>query len=90
MDDEKSRMQGGRFAINLLSSPKTWRNVVDLRHLPEGTHCLANRPGSLVRWTFHNSEIKFETSHSDFADYWANGPFHTSMGQTPHVHDTTE
>src|SRR6266705_4483937 len=29
-----------------------WRNAVDLHHLPEGTHCLANRPGSLDRWTF--------------------------------------
>jgi len=25
---------------------------VDLHHLPEGTHCLANRPGTLNRWTF--------------------------------------
>src|SRR6266550_7549597 len=31
-----------------------WRNAVDLHHLPEGTHCLANRPGSLDRWTFQN------------------------------------
>src|SRR6185436_13111605 len=29
-----------------------WRNAVDLHHLPEGTHSLAPRPGSLVRWTF--------------------------------------
>src|SRR6266403_1562138 len=29
-----------------------WRNAVDLHHLPEGTHCLANRPGSLDRLTF--------------------------------------
>ena len=29
-----------------------WRNVVDLHHLPKGTHCLANRPGSLVRLAF--------------------------------------
>ena len=29
-----------------------WRNAVDSHHLPEGTHCLANRPGSLDRWTF--------------------------------------
>ena len=29
-----------------------WRNAVDLHHLPEGTHCLANRPGALDRWTF--------------------------------------
>src|SRR5882724_1644332 len=28
-----------------------WRNAVDLRHLPEGTHSLAPRPGSLARWT---------------------------------------
>ena len=26
-----------------------WRNAVDLHHLPEGTHSLAPRPGSLVR-----------------------------------------
>ena len=30
-----------------------WRNAVDLRHLPEGTHSLAPRPGSLVRLAFH-------------------------------------
>src|SRR5882672_7645598 len=29
-----------------------WRNAVDLHHLPEGTHSLAPRPGSLDRWTF--------------------------------------
>ena len=29
-----------------------WRNAVDLRHLPEGTHSLAPRPGALGRWTF--------------------------------------
>ena len=23
-----------------------------MHHLPEGTHCLANRPGALDRWTF--------------------------------------
>ena len=33
-------------------STEKWRNVVDLRHLPEGTHSLAPRPGSLVRLTF--------------------------------------
>ena len=27
---------------------------MDLRHLPEGTHSLAPRPGSLVRLTFQN------------------------------------
>ena len=26
---------------------------MDLHHLPEGTHCLANRPGSLDQLTFH-------------------------------------
>ena len=25
-----------------------------MHHLPEGTHCLANRPGALDRWTFQN------------------------------------
>ena len=30
------------------------RNAVDLRHLPEGTHCLAHRPGSLARLAFQN------------------------------------
>src|ERR1035438_8901459 len=29
-----------------------WRNAVDSHHLPEGTHSLAPRPGSLVRLTF--------------------------------------
>src|SRR5438093_12432449 len=29
-----------------------WRNAVDLHHLPEGTHSLAPRPGSLARLTF--------------------------------------
>ena len=32
--------------------PAKARNAVDLHHLPEGTHCLANRPGPLVRLTF--------------------------------------
>ena len=27
---------------------------MDLHHLPEGTHSLAPRPGSLDRWTFQN------------------------------------
>ena len=31
---------------------RKWRNAVDLRHLPEGTHSLAPRPGSLVRLAF--------------------------------------
>ena len=31
---------------------RKWRNAVDLHHLPEGTHSLAPRPGSLDRWTF--------------------------------------
>ena len=31
---------------------RKWRNAVDLHHLPEGTHCLANRPGSLARLAF--------------------------------------
>ncbi len=31
-----------------------WRNAVGLRHLPEGTHSLATRPGTLVRLTFQN------------------------------------
>src|SRR5438876_3558790 len=31
-----------------------WRNAVDLHHLPDGTHSLAPRPGSLVRLTFQN------------------------------------
>ena len=29
-----------------------WRNAVDSHHLPEGTHSLAPRPGSLDRLTF--------------------------------------
>src|SRR5437867_9679890 len=32
--------------------PGNWRNAVDLRHLPEGTHSLAPRPGSLARLAF--------------------------------------
>ena len=31
---------------------RKWRNAVDLRHLPEGTHSLAPKPGSLVRLAF--------------------------------------
>ena len=31
-----------------------WRNAVDSHHLPEGTHSLAPRPGSLGRLTFQN------------------------------------
>ena len=29
-----------------------WRNAVDLRHLPVGTHSLAPKPGTLVRLAF--------------------------------------
>src|SRR5258705_3228694 len=36
----------------MVAACKGWRNAVDLRHLPKGRHCLANRPGSLDRWTF--------------------------------------
>ena len=31
---------------------RKWRNAVDLRHLPIGTHSLAPKPGSLVRLAF--------------------------------------
>lgn len=31
---------------------RKWRNAVDLRHLPAGTHSLAPKPGSLVRLAF--------------------------------------
>jgi len=34
-----------------------WRNVVGLRHMPEGTHSLAPRPGPLVRLTFREKWI---------------------------------
>ncbi len=34
---------------------RKWRNAVDLRHLPVGTHSLAPRPGSLVRLAFQKS-----------------------------------
>src|ERR1051325_4380108 len=33
---------------------RAWRNVVDLHHLPKGTHSLAPRAGSLDPWTFQN------------------------------------
>src|SRR6266481_5862947 len=39
----------GRFNFE---HAREWRNAVDLHHLPEGTHSLAPRPGSLDRWTF--------------------------------------
>src|SRR5437764_6267746 len=54
-----------------------WRNAVDLHHLPEGTHCLANRPGSLARLAFqkwstwedlHLQRSRFER---DASAYWA-------------------
>ncbi len=45
------RLEGVTFFRGSLCYGK-WRNAVDLRHLPEGTHSLAPRPGSLVRWTF--------------------------------------
>jgi hypothetical protein len=47
--------QGGEVVATpsaKVAAGKGWRNAVDLRHLPEGTHCLANRPGPLVRLTF--------------------------------------
>ena len=36
----------------MMAAYKGWRNAVDLHHLPEGTHSLAPRPGSLVRLAF--------------------------------------
>ena len=36
----------------LMAAVRKDRNVVDSHHLPEGTHSLAPRPGSLVRLTF--------------------------------------
>ena len=36
----------------MVAACKGWRNAVGLRHLPEGTHSLAPRPGSLVRLAF--------------------------------------
>ena len=56
------------------------RNVVDLHHLPEGTHSLAPRPGSLVRLTFqkwsarqdsHLQPFRFERNVS--ADWTTRG-----------------
>ena len=38
--------------FDIFHAVKKWRNAVDLRHLPEGTHSLAHRPGSLVRLAF--------------------------------------
>src|SRR5579862_7082732 len=40
----------------LPSSFEKW-NAVDSRHMPEGTHSLAPRPGSLVRLTFQNKIV---------------------------------
>src|SRR5450759_4666810 len=40
--------------LNTQPSTKQWRNAVDSHHLPEGTHSLAPRPGSLGRLTFRN------------------------------------
>src|SRR5690242_10909989 len=34
------------------TATKNWRNAVDSHHLPESTHSLAPRPGSLDRLTF--------------------------------------
>ena len=44
------RAHSGR--VQTLAACKGWRNAVDLRHLPEGMHSLAPRPGSLARLTF--------------------------------------
>src|ERR1035441_9431691 len=40
------------YQLSTNNHQPVWRNAVDLRHLPEGTHCLANRPGSLARLAF--------------------------------------
>src|SRR6266478_4734099 len=45
------RIDGSIVGESGLRSGK-WRNAVDLHHLPEGTHSLAPRPGSLVRLAF--------------------------------------
>ena len=45
-----------------------WRNVVDLHHIPAGTHSLAPRPGPLVRLTFRASlDFRFQISDFRFA-----------------------
>ena len=50
---------------------------MDLRHLPEGTHCLANRPGSLARLAFQKwstwQDLHLQPSRleRDASAYWA-------------------
>ena len=45
-----------RYSRSSILHPRRtkWRNAVDSHHLPEGTHSLAPRPGSLGRLTFQN------------------------------------
>ncbi len=44
-----------------------WRNAVDLHHLPEGTHSLAPRPGSLVRLTFQSGLPSRSAEHEGWS-----------------------
>src|SRR5438876_6091644 len=46
-----------------------WRNAVDSHHLPEGTHSLAPRPGTLVRLTFQNG-LPRRSSESEGWSAW--------------------
>ena len=52
-----ARLRTGCFDAAAFARPNVasegWRNAVDSHHLPEGTHSLAPRPGSLGRLTFH-------------------------------------
>ena len=47
-----TKMKGLGRSIYFAFRGSKWRNAVDLHHLPEGTHSLAPRPGSLDRLTF--------------------------------------
>ena len=56
---------------------RKWRNAVDLHHLPEGTHSLAPRPGSLARLAFQKwstwQDLHLQPSHfeRDASTCWA-------------------
>ena len=41
----------------MVATYKGWRNAVGLHHLPEGTHSLAPKPGSLVRLAFQKWSV---------------------------------
>src|SRR5438876_10185064 len=92
MDTKKVRLRDRLAAqhspISHKLSTKQWRNAVDLHHLPEGTHSLAPRPGSLVRLTSQiGARRRIRTGTVEGLSFvplhWATGALVPTVGFAP-------